>query len=125
MKRSSRFAAFVFVLLAIALPRSVSAQSGNAKEGEKIFKTVCSVCHTVGKGKLAGPDLAGVLNRRSSEWLHKWLSNTSEMLATDSTAMALLKENRGMKMPNVKLKDEQIENVLAYLAQAGGSGKEK
>jgi cytochrome c2 len=30
-------------------------------EGEKIFRMNCGACHSVGKGKLVGPDLLGVL----------------------------------------------------------------
>jgi cytochrome c2 len=123
MKRSLQFAAFSFALLALA-PRAASAQ--DAKAGHDLFvKRSCSMCHTIGKGRLAGPDLKGVTERRSSEWLHKWLSNTSEMLASDSTAKALLAENRGIKMPNVKLTEPEIENVLAYITSESAKVKEK
>jgi len=127
MKRSFQVAAFAIAALAIGTPRVVHAQESKAsftvdaekaKVGAKLFNSrSCYVCHTVGKGKLAGPDLAGVLDRHDMDWLHKWLSNTSEMLASDTTAQRLLKENRNMKMPNVKLSDAEIDAVLNYIAQ--------
>jgi len=133
MKRSLQVAAFAIAALAIGAPRAVRAQESKAsftvdaekaKVGQKLFNTrSCFVCHTVGKGKLAGPDLAGVMDRRDMEWLHKWLSNTSDMLASDTLAQRLLKENRNMKMPNVKLTDAEIDAVLNYIAQESAKVK--
>ena len=123
MKRSLQFAIFAFALLALA-PRAASAQ--DAKAGHDIFvKRSCSMCHTIGKGRLAGPDLKGVTERRSAEWLNKWLSNTADMIASDSTAKALVAENKGIKMPNVKLTEAEIGNVLAYIGSESAKVKEK
>jgi mono/diheme cytochrome c family protein len=133
MKRSLQLAAFTLAALACTAPSALRAQetkasftvdAAKAKEGAKLFNTrSCYVCHTVGKGKLAGPDLAGVLDRRDAEWLHKWLANTSEMLASDPIAQELLKENRGVKMPNVKLSAAEIDAVLNYIAQESAKVK--
>ncbi|MCO5612263.1 hypothetical protein L7F22_066528 [Adiantum nelumboides] len=43
------------------------APAGNAKNGEKIFKTKCSQCHVVekGAGHRQGPNLHGLLGRQS------------------------------------------------------------
>ena len=38
------------------------------------------------------------------------------MLASDSTAMALLAEAKGVKMANLKLSDTEIEALINYLA---------
>jgi len=123
MKRSLQFTMFAFALLALA-PRAASAQ--DAKAGHDIFvKRSCSMCHTIGKGRLAGPDLHGVTTRRDGGWLHKWLSNTADMIASDSLAKALVAENKGIKMPNVKLTEPEIANVLAYIDQESAKVKEK
>jgi Cytochrome c len=69
------------------------------------------------KGQLAGPDLAGVTNRRSQDWLKRWLKDPTAMLDSDSTAKELLKQAKGVKMPNMKLDESAIDALIAYLAQ--------
>jgi protein SCO1/2 len=133
MKRTFQLAAFALAAVAIAAPRAASAQetkasftvdSDKAKAGAKLFQArSCYVCHTIGKGQLAGPDLLGVLDRRDLEWLNKWLTNTSEMLASDPIAQQLLKDNRGVKMPNVKMSPTEIDAVLNYIAQESAKKK--
>jgi cytochrome c2 len=39
-------------------------EHGNATEtGQEIFQSLCATCHTIGKGKLVGPDQFGGRNR--------------------------------------------------------------
>jgi mono/diheme cytochrome c family protein len=103
-----------------------------AKRGQSLFNNKgCIGCHTVGKGKRSGPDLAGVTNRRNMDWLHRWLKNPTVMFDSDSTARALLAEYNNTRMPNLRLKDDEVEALLHYIAQesrtagggAGGEGK--
>jgi cytochrome c2 len=89
-----------------------------AKRGKTVFNNKgCSGCHSVGKGRMAGPDLIGVTDRRNGTWLRRWLKDTDQMLANDSTAQAMLAEAKGVKMPNMKLSDADIEALLNYIAQ--------
>ncbi|MBI4607901.1 MAG: cytochrome c [Candidatus Rokubacteria bacterium] len=37
-------------------------------EGQAIFQEKCVSCHTIGGGRLVGPDLQGVTARRDREW---------------------------------------------------------
>src|SRR5687768_10161058 len=103
----------------LTLAPEVRAQDANAaalaKKGKTLFANRgCSACHAIGK-TLAGPDLAGVTSRRTREWLDKFLADPGGMLATDSTAMALLQEFNGIKMPNMKLTPADIEALLAHI----------
>jgi protein SCO1/2 len=68
-------------------------------------------------GRSAGPDLAGLFERRTLDWATRFLKNTPEMLETDSIAKALLDDFKKMKMPQVKLTDNDIQAVLHYIAQ--------
>ena len=97
-----------------------------AKAGSKVFAAkACTGCHTVGKGRLAGPDLAGVLDRRGETWVRTWLKDPAPMLETDETAKALLKEYGNVRMPNMKLTEEQIEQLLHYIVETGSKAKKK
>ncbi len=85
------------------------------EKGEALFQSKgCVACHTIGKGKLTGPDLKGVTERRSEEWLTKWLKDPDTMILTDPTAKELLKEFM-VPMPNQGLTDQDVEALIAYL----------
>lgn len=73
----------------------------------------CIACHTIGGGKLSGPDLLGVTKRREEEWLKQWLKNPETMLQTDPIAKEMLKEFY-VPMPNLALNDEEIEQLIIY-----------
>jgi mono/diheme cytochrome c family protein len=75
----------------------------------------CLGCHTVGVGRSAGPDLFGVTERRPVDWLKSFLKNTGEMLDTDPVAMALLKQHRNQRMPNLHLTDQEVDALIHYL----------
>jgi mono/diheme cytochrome c family protein len=76
----------------------------------------CDACHSIGGGRRAGPDLKGVTDRRSRAWLNKWLTNTREMLQSDSTAMGLLADYHNIPMPEQRLSPADINALLAYIS---------
>jgi cytochrome c oxidase cbb3-type subunit 2 len=83
--------------------------------GERTYLRVgCTSCHTLGKGKLIGPDLAGVTDRRDEAWLKRWLKDPPSMLATDETARKLLEEFQA-PMPSYGLTDREIDLILKFL----------
>jgi len=95
---------------------SVSAQNDALqKKGKTLWHTRgCDGCHGIGR-RQAAPDLAGVTQRRSKEWLVRWLKDTQGMLASDSVAQSLLQEYKGIKMPAQKLSSQDIDAILAYV----------
>ncbi len=83
--------------------------------GERTFLTAgCVSCHTVGKGKIIGPDLAGVAQRRTKEWLARWLADPPGMIATDADARKLFEEHL-VPMPSPGLTRKEIDQVIEYL----------
>jgi cytochrome c len=109
-----------FLLLSTALyigmfnPQDLFAQD-QVKLGEDTFKSKgCGACHSIGKGKISGPDLLGVTERRDEEWLKKWLKNPDTMVFTDPIAKEMLQEYM-VPMPNVGLTDEQVVYLIEYL----------
>ena len=112
-----------FIAFAALAPRTASAQGftvdeAMAKKGKSLFTArACNGCHTIGKGRMAGPDLAHVTERRTMEWLTKWLTDPPAMQATDSIAKALVVEYKGSKMPNMQLKPDEITALINHIAK--------
>lgn len=91
-------------------------------DGQAIFQEKCVGCHTIGKGKLVGPDLQGVTQKQTKEWLTKWISAPDKMLAAkDPTAMQLFAEYNSIAMPNLGLTDAQVASLIAYLETQSGA----
>ncbi len=83
--------------------------------GEKIFLGAgCLACHTVGKGKLVGPDLIDVRERRDRAWLRRWLADPPEMLARDAAVRKEFQEYK-VQMPKLDLNGPEIEALIGYL----------
>ncbi|MCC7360671.1 MAG: cytochrome c [Anaerolineales bacterium] len=87
----------------------------SAGDGETIFKTKCTPCHTIGGGHLVGPDLKDVTTRRTRDWLTQWISAPDQMLAAkDPIAVQLLAENNNIPMPNLALTEAEVASIIAY-----------
>jgi cytochrome oxidase Cu insertion factor (SCO1/SenC/PrrC family) len=98
---------------------------GDITPGERLFRTRCAPCHTIGAEVLAGtkagtigPDLLGVTGKRNRIWLTRWLKEPDKMLAEkDPIAMAQLSEYNGLRMPNLKLNDVDVRNLLEFIEE--------
>src|ERR1017187_6130977 len=81
-------------LLLLIFPISVSAQ-----DAAKFFEENCTVCHTIGSGPLAGPDLKGVTQRRTRDQLIRFLRNPEAVINSgDPYAKHLLEGASGVVM---------------------------
>lgn len=114
-------AALMFIAGAFSV---VSAMPPNqAPSGEALFKEKgCNACHTIGGGTLVGPDLQGVTNIRTEEWLTKWLTAPDQMLTSDPDAQALLAQYNNVPMPNLGLKPDEVAALIAYLGGGATTG---
>jgi len=87
-----------------------------AESGQQIFQDTCAPCHTIGKGKLVGPDLAGVTARREKNWLRRQIKEPDKLIEEkDPIALQLLKEAEDVEMPPPEISDEGLAAVIAYL----------
>jgi len=81
---------------------------------------VCSACHTIGGGKLIGPDLQGISDRHDEAWLIKFIQNSQEMIqAGDETAIQLFEEFNNIPMPPNAFTDDQVRSLLAFIEGGG------
>lgn len=84
-----------------------------ALKGQDIFKKMCMACHKPTQ-KFIGPAPAGILNRRSPEWVMNMILNPTEMVEKDPLAKELLMEFNGSPMANQGLTQEDARAVLEY-----------
>ena len=85
-------------------------------DGAQIFKTNCISCHTIGGGRLIGPDLEGVSKKRNADWLKQWINSSSDFIASgDADAIAIFEEYNKVAMTSFYFEDEDMDVLLAYL----------
>lgn len=91
--------------------------------GETIFKGTCQACHSIGKGKLVGPDLINIQDQRSEKWLLKFIKSSQSVIKSgDADAVALFNEFNKTIMPDQNFSDAEIKDVLAYIKQQSSGG---
>lgn len=105
---------------AITMNMYAEEAKANAEEGKKLYEANnCGSCHALDK-KVVGPALRGVTERRSEEWLVKWIQNNKKLRdAGDADAVALFNEYGGAAM-NIfeNLKEADIKNILEFIKTA-------
>jgi len=104
-------------ILILAVLFSLSVNLFADVDGEKIFKQNCTACHTIGGGRLVGPDLSGVTEKREDKWLKSWIKNSQDLIASgDADAIAIFEEYNKTVMTTFDFSDEELTAVLAYIA---------
>ena len=89
-------------------------------DGASMFRANCGACHTVGKGKLVGPDLKGVETRHTEAWLMKWVKSSQAMVqAGDKDAVKLFADNSSIPMPDQALSEDQVKTILGFIKTGG------
>ncbi len=94
---------------------AVTACSGTmiGQSVEDDFATNCANCHTIGGGPLLGPDLKGVSERQSREWLVDWMMDPMGVLISgDPYALELQRAARGSVMTSTPGMNEARANQL-------------
>lgn len=105
--------------LSIAPTRTLDAQ-----ETAAYFKSNCASCHTIGGGRLTGPDLKGVIERaqkagKDRDWLVAFILDPQRIVNSgDAYAAQLLQEARGVVMPKIVGLDTEKAEFLVDLIEA-------
>lgn len=90
-----------------------------AQETASFFKANCASCHTIGGGRLTGPDLKDVTQRKDRDWLRSFMLNPQAKInAGDPYAMQLLDESRGVVMPQIPGLTAEKADFLLDLIEA-------
>jgi len=108
---ASGFLAFFLLLSTFAFSQTA--------DDEKNFQQ-CKACHTIGGGKLVGPDLKGITDRRDEAWLVSFIQNSQQLVQSgDEQAVKVFNENNKIPMPSHSLSDDQVKGILLYIANDG------
>jgi cytochrome c2 len=91
-----------------------------AIKGKKIFIANCSACHLMSNQQLVGPGMVGVTEKYDKKWLIRFITNSQKMIAEgDEKALAIYKEYNQTVMTSFSLKEDEFDNLLAYLKEGG------
>jgi protein SCO1/2 len=89
---------------------------GKPTQAATTWRGKCAACHG-SDGKSVGPSLAGVTERRSREWLVRWISAPDRMIAEkDPLALELVKQYGGVPMPNLDISEADAAALVEHLA---------
>lgn len=108
-----RRSALALLGLALLATPGVLAQDAAAD-----FKTNCMSCHTIGGGRLVGPDLKNVEERQDRAWLSRFIVDPAGVLASgDPYALKIQDEARGVAMPAVSgMNSDRARALLDLIA---------
>lgn len=106
--------AFYIPLIFIAGPIVAHAQ-----EAVDFFRGNCTSCHTIGGGRLTGPDLKDVTQKKDRAWLVQFLQSPQAMIDKgDPYALKLKEEARDVVMPNINGMTPALAELLLTMIEA-------
>jgi mono/diheme cytochrome c family protein len=87
-----------------------------AEKGQDLYSGLCAPCHTIGQGKLIGPDLKNISEKRSKDWLIAFIQSSQTVIKSgDNDAISIYEEYNKMLMPDQILDNNQITQILNYI----------
>lgn len=113
------------LILTLVFASHARAADPAVEPGATTFNTLCIACHTIGGGNLVGPDLAGITDKRSQQWLVDFITSSQAMVqAGDPDAVALFEEYNGMIMPDALVPEQEVLAVIGYMASQSAATTE-
>lgn len=112
-----------FFSLSLLVALLLGGQEVVAQGGAALFKT-CAACHSIGGGRMVGPDLKGITKRKTHDWIVSFVQSPAKVLKSgDAGAAAIFKEYNNMPMPDNTLSADQIGQILEFIdgGSAGGT----
>lgn len=97
--------------------------AGKADEGKDLFQVKCSACHSIGQGRLVGPDLYDISAKRDHAWLVNFIRSSQTMIkSADQKAVAVYEQHNKILMPDANLSDAEIGSILNYIEVTSKEG---
>ena len=106
----------IVLLVFFFIASTVAIAAPPAEEGKAIFAARCASCHNVNK-TLTGPALAGLDERRSMDWIVKFIQSSQTLVKNgDKDAIALFEKFNKIPMPDHSdLSADKIANIVDYI----------
>lgn len=81
--------------------------------GQNIYEMKCEMCHNM-EGRMVGPELGNVMDRRSPEFVMNMILNPGEMANDHPVGQELLQEHMTV-MPFQNVKEDDARAIVEYL----------
>lgn len=115
---AQRVIPLLLLIVAVAFMQPVTAAAAE-DEAVVIFRTSCRSCHTIGGGRLVGPDLRNVSERQSRQWLVDFIVDPTAVLNSgDPYALQLKQEAGGAVMAPIAGMTAEKARALLDLIEA-------
>lgn len=73
-----------------------------SQDVQQFYKQNCASCHTIGGGRLTGPDLKNMHERKDEQWIKDFITDPMAVINSgDAYARKIVEESRGVIMPKV------------------------
>lgn len=109
-------------LLVMILSDTASAQTSPGPAA--LFEKRCYSCHNIGSGDKKGPDLKGVTDRRSRDWLSEFIQAPAAMNRKgDVTAAELFKKYAPEVMPDQAVSSDELDALLNLITELTRKGE--
>lgn len=101
------------LLLFFLCPRALAQQPAD------FFQQNCTSCHTIGGGRITGPDLKDVTKQKDRAWLEHFIQNPKAVIdGGDPFALQLQQDARGVVMPAIQGLTPQMAKGLLDMIEA-------
>jgi len=81
-----------------------------------IFDEFCADCHSIGEGDMKGPDLLGVEQKHTEDWLIKFIQSSKTVINSgDLKAISTWEKYNKGNMPDNKLSEAEIKSLIDYI----------
>lgn len=108
---------FLSILFFELMSQEFYTQSAFAQEDPaELFDILCADCHAIGEGDMQGPDLLGVEQKYSNEWLINFIRSAKTMVSNgDPQAVAIYEKFDQGNMPDTDLPISEIQALIDYI----------
>ena len=106
------------VIVILIFLTGIFGYSQDYAKGKQLFNQHCAACHKMDR-KLVGPPLQDVIEAQGKDWTKEWIYNSKALIDSgDEHAVEIWEEYNRAAMPGYQfLKDEELNDIVEYLAQ--------